>query len=193
MEQFLFFIFAIGGILAGWSVISSTNPVHSVLSLVLAFLNLSLLLLLLGIEFLPILFLIVYVGAIAILFLFVIMMLNIKLVEILDNTTRYVPIGIFIGIIFLWEIYLIFNKEILSLSISNNNQIFLFSWSNIKHLAEVLYTNYFLYFITGSFILLVAMFGAILLTITHEENIKRQDLFAQIATEYDKTIYNKTC
>ena len=81
-------------------VISSINPIHSVLSLVLAFFNLSILLLILGIEFLPILFLIVYIGAIAILFLFVIMMLNIKLIEILDNTTRYVPIGLFIGLIF---------------------------------------------------------------------------------------------
>lgn len=82
-------------------VISSVNPIHSILSLVLAFFNLSILLLILGIEFLPILFLIVYIGAIAILFLFVIMMLNIKLIEILDNTTRYVPIGFFIGLIFL--------------------------------------------------------------------------------------------
>lgn len=193
MEQFLFFIFAIGGIISGWSVISSTNPVHSVLSLVLAFSNLSILLLIIGIEFLPILFLIVYIGAIAILFLFVIMMLNIKLVEILDNTTRYIPIGLFIGIIFLWEIYLIFNKEILIVPENTNTDILVFTWTNIQNLTEVLYTNYFLFFIIGSLILLVAMFGAILLTISHEEDIKRQDIFAQISTEHDKTIYNKTC
>ena len=193
MEQFVFFLFAIGGIISGWMVISSVNPIHSILSLVLAFFNLSILLLILGIEFLPILFLIVYIGAIAILFLFVIMMLNIKLIEILDNTTRYVPIGFFIGLIFLWEIWLVFYKEILSLPLIFNENNNFFTTSNIEYLANVLYTEYFLFFIVGSLILLVAMIGAIILTISHEENIKRQDLFAQISTEYDKTIINKTC
>lgn len=193
MEQFLFFLFAIGGIISGWMVISSVNPIHSILSLVLAFFNLSILLLIQGIEFLPILFLIVYIGAIAILFLFVIMMLNIKLIEILDNTTRYIPIGFFIGLIFLWEIWLVFYKEILSLPLIFNENNNFFTTSNIEYLANVLYTEYFLFFIVGSLILLVAMIGAIVLTISHEENIKRQDLFAQISTEYDKTIINKTC
>lgn len=193
MENILFFIFTIGGIASSWLVISSTNPIHSVLSLVLVFANLSILLLLLGIEFLPILFLIVYVGAIAILFLFVIMMLNIKLIEIIDNTTRYVPIGIFIGLIFLWEIYLIFNKEILLLPQVINETYNIFSWNNIKCLANVLYVDYFIYFIIGGFILLVAMLGAIILTISHENTIKRQDLFAQISSEHDKTIISKTC
>lgn len=193
MDQFLFYFFAIGGIISAWMVISSTNPVHSVLSLVLAFANLSILLLILGIEFLPILFLIVYVGAIAILFLFVIMMLNIKLVEILDNTTRYVPIGLFIGLIFLWEIYLMFNKEILTIPLNITQNINITNWSNIKNLANVLYTDFFLFFMIGGLILLVAMLGAIILTITHQDNVKRQDLFAQISTEYDKTIKNKAC
>lgn len=192
MEQFLFFIFATGGIISSWMVISSINPIHSVLSLVLAFFNLSILLLILGIEFLPILFLIVYIGAIAILFLFVIMMLNIKLIEILDNATRYVPIGFFIGLIFLWEIYLVFYKNILSIpnNFSTTNSL---SWSNIEQIATILYTDYFLYLMIGSFILLVAMLGAIILTISHEEHIKRQDLFAQLSTEYNKTILNKKC
>lgn len=192
MEQLLFFIFGIGGIISSWFVISSTNPIHSILSLVLAFFNLSLLLILLGIEFLPILFLIVYVGAIAILFLFVIMMLNIKLVEILDNTTRYIPIGLFIGLIFLWEVYLIIYQEILFFPKLNVDNIIILTFSNIKQLANILYSNYFLFLITGSLILLVAMIGAIILTISHELNLKRQDLFAQISTNYDQTIINKS-
>jgi NADH-quinone oxidoreductase subunit J len=90
-------------------VISSTNPVHSIFSLVLVFANSSALLLMIGrdasAEFLALLFIIVYVGAIAILFLFVVMMLNIKMVEIADNASRYVPIGVIIGFIFLVDVY----------------------------------------------------------------------------------------
>jgi len=94
-------LLGLGAVYSGLMVISSRNPVHSVFYLVLAFITTSLLLIIMGIEFLSILFIIVYVGAIAILFLFVVMMLNIKLVEIMDNTTRYVPIGFIIGLIFL--------------------------------------------------------------------------------------------
>lgn len=185
-------IFAIGGIIAGWMVISATNPVHSVLSLVLAFANLSILLLLLGLEFLPLLFVIVYVGAIAILFLFVIMMLNIKLVEILDNTSRYLPVGLFIGLILLWQLYVAFNSEIISLPNDLNDISYelINKISNIKQLGYLLFTDYFLYFFLGGLILLIAMIGAIVLTITHEESVKRQDLFAQISTKYLNNIKN---
>jgi NADH:ubiquinone oxidoreductase subunit 6 (subunit J) len=102
-------LLGIGAVYSGLMVISSKNPVHSVFYLVLAFANTSILLLIKGVEFLSLLFLIVYVGAIAILFLFVVMMLNIKLVEIIDNTTRYVPIGFIIGIVFLSMIISILN------------------------------------------------------------------------------------
>ncbi len=186
------FVFALGGIVAGWMVISAPNPVHSVLSLVLSFANLSILLLLLGLEFLPLLFLIVYVGAIAILFLFVIMMLNIKLVEILDNSSRYLPIGVFIGIIFIWEILITLNNNITVLPTLNAYSTFdnIVKTTNIQQLAELLYTQYFLHFWVGAMILLVAMIGAIVLTISHEETVKRQDLFAQISTKNDLSVYN---
>ena len=153
-----------------------------------------------GVEFLSILFIIVYVGAIAILFLFVVMMLNIKLVEIMDNTTRYVPIGVIIGLIFLslvssliefefnWSNVIGLNLPIMPYEIQTTNTL------NIEAIGNILYTDYFLFFIIASFILLVAMIGAIILTIYHEEKIKRQDLFSQIATEYNKTVitYNST-
>ena len=171
-------------------VISSTNPVHSVLSLVLAFANLSILLLLLGLEFLPILFLIVYVGAIAILFLFVIMMLNIKLIEILDNATRYVPIGVIIGFVFFWELYLVINNTLISFPKNDNNNFIVYVKTNLNILAETLYTDYFTFLLLGSLILLVAMLGAIVLTITNETGIKRQDLFAQISSTHKKTVKN---
>jgi NADH-quinone oxidoreductase subunit J len=185
METFIGLL-GIGAIYSGWMVISSKNPVHSVFYLVLAFANITVLLLIIGVEFLSLLFLIVYVGAIAILFLFVVMMLNIKLVEIIDNTTRYVPIGFIIGLIFLSMISStigIYSTSIeggLSLKIINN--------TNIESLGYILYTDYFLFFIIASLILLVSMIGAIILTIYHEDQIKRQDLFSQISTEYNKTV-----
>ena len=134
-------------------------------------------------------------GAIAILFLFVIMMLNIKLVEIFDNTSRYLPVGIFIGLIFLWEIYMTFNKELLEIPSKTEYLDFytINKLSNIKLLGNLLYENYFIHFFIGALILLVAMLGAIVLTLSHEENLKRQDLFAQISTKHIYTIKNRTC
>lgn len=184
---------AIGAVYSGLMVISSINPIHSVFYLVLAFINSSLLLIIMGVEFLSILFIIVYVGAIAILFLFVVMMLNIKLVEIMDNTTRYVPIGFIIGLIFLTLISSLIELElnwnnVIGLNLLADYEISTTSPLNIEAIGNILYTDYFLFFIIASFILLVAMIGAIILTIYHEEKIKRQDLFSQIATEYNKTV-----
>jgi len=104
ISEILFIMFGMGAIMSGILVISSNNPIHSIFALVLGFGNVSSIMILLGVEFLGVLFLIVYVGAIAILFLFVIMMLNIKLVELLDNATRYIPIGMIIGVLLLIEI-----------------------------------------------------------------------------------------
>ncbi len=184
-------ILGIGAMFSGLMVISSKNPVHSVFYLVLAFANSSILLLILGVEFLSLLFLIVYVGAIAILFLFVVMMLNIKLVEIIDNTTRYVPIGFIIGLIFLSMISSTVGVGNLPNNIgASTESLKIISNTNIESLGYILYTDYFLFFIIASFILLVAMIGAIILTIYHEDKIRRQDIFSQITTEYQKTIIN---
>ncbi len=184
-------LLGLGAVYSGLMVISSRNPVHSVFYLVLAFITTSLLLIIMGIEFLSILFIIVYVGAIAILFLFVVMMLNIKLVEIMDNTTRYVPIGFIIGFIFL-SLILTSLVSFPSLQGSLESSIeFISKVSplNVESIGSILYTDYWLFFIIASFILLVSMIGAIILTIYHEEKIKRQDLFSQIATEYQQTVY----
>lgn len=190
METILFYIWTVGVIVSGWKVITSKNPVLSVIWLVSAFGNASLLLLLLGLEFLPILFIIVYVGAIAILFLFVVMLLNIKLVEITENATRYAPIGAIVGLVFLYEIFNTFKVE----SIENNLEIIEYTTivktTNIELIGEILYTEYWIYFIVSSLILLVSMVGAIVLCLYHEEGIKRQDLFAQVATEYTRTVQN---
>jgi NADH-quinone oxidoreductase subunit J len=173
-------------------VISAINPVHSVFYLVLTFINTSLLLLVLGVEFLSILFIIVYIGAIAVLFLFVVMMLNIKLIELIDNTTRYIPIGFIVGVLFLTSLSSITDVigGDIKLPTVTTTYIKSINPTNIELIGNVLYTNYFLLFIIASLILLVAMIGAIILTIHHSDQIKRQDLFSQIATEYNKTVFN---
>jgi len=190
MESFLFWLWSLSGVFSGYQVISSNNPIMSVFWLILAFLNAAFLLLLLGLEFLPILFCIVYAGAIGIMFLFVVMLLNIKLVEISENATRYLPIGMIIGFIFLYQIY--FALSVGSYEASWEMVYFteLVASSNIEQLGAVLYTDYFIYFLVSSLVLLVSMIGAMVLCLYHEEGIKRQDLFGQVATEYDKTVVN---
>lgn len=193
ISEILFMIFGISAITAGILVISSNNPIHSIFSLVLAFANISFIMILLGVEFLGVLFLIVYVGAIAILFLFVIMMLNIKLVELLDNATRYVPIGMIIGVFLLIEITILLQNIFPSVSSSINlmetyQYTNIVNYTNLYALGQVLYQEYSVYIIIASVILLVAMLAGIILTLTHEESVKRQDLFSQIATDYHKTV-----
>ena len=188
--QLLTGIFAIGAIATGFLVITAKNPIISVFYLVLTFVNASILLLIQGVEFLSLLLIIVYVGAIAILFLFVVMMLNIKRVELVGNATRYVPVGFIIGLIFLS----IIKEKVLILDIATAEfgttitELHLTTNTNIVALGDILYTHYSAYFIMSGVILLIAMIGAIILTISHEEVIKRQDIFSQIATEFDKTI-----
>lgn len=187
----IFYLFAASAILSSLIVITSKNPIHSIFALVVSFANVSILLILLGVEFLGLLFLIVYVGAIAILFLFVVMMLNIKLVELLDNATRYIPIGILIGIIFYIELSLFLPSihEMTSFhSISTFDFLNVLPFNNILLIAEYLYTDFGHFFLFASVILLVAMLAAIVLTLSHSINVKRQDLFVQINTDYHKTI-----
>lgn len=120
-------------------------------------------------------------------------MLNIKLVEIIDNTTRYVPIGFIIGLIFLGAIASVLLPFSQTISTWNKGSIEDISISplgetNIEALGSIIYTDYFLFFIIASLILLVAMIGAIILTIYHEEGVRRQDLFSQVATEHMKAV-----
>lgn len=192
MIENLWWVFSIGALISGLLVISSTNPVHSVFALVLAFSNSCFLLLMLGVEFLGFLLMIVYVGAIAILFLFVVMMLNVRLVEIMDNATRYVPAGLIIGIIFLLQLLIITDEQLIS---ANANTVWnileyseyplhvegkIYNWINTTLLGSYLYTEGWIYFLISSMVLLVSMVGAIVLTLHHEKGIKRQDIFSQV-------------
>lgn len=192
MLDFIFLFFALGAIVTALLVISKNNPVHSVFFLVLTFGNISAILLLLGVDFLAIIFWIVYVGAIAILFIFVIKLINIKIVELFDNSSRYLPVGFFIGFILFFELFLYINSFTSlfdsGFDINSYDYTNVYKSTNIELLGQILYTDYWLNLIIASIILLVAMIGAILLTLGHESVIKRQDIFTQINRKYVLTL-----
>ena len=194
MFDYIFMAFGLGAIITALLVISKNNPVHSVFFLVLTFGNTSALLLLLGVEFIAIIFWIVYVGAIAILFIFVIKLINIKIVELLDNSSRYLPVGFIIGFLLLLEIFIYIdsytNIDYYFLPLNNItfNYTGIAGSTNIELLGQILYTDYWLNLILASIILLVAMVGAILLTLGHETDVKRQDIFSQINKKYNITM-----
>ena len=166
--------------------ISSSNAVHSVLFLILVFFNITGLLLLLGVEFLSFMFLIIYVGAIAVLFLFVVMMLNIKIISKKNNVFSIFPIGLSIFVILFAHIsstvdidftFFLTAYEPNWISwINENNTRF-----NIETIGYVLYTKFSFIFLTSGIILLVAMLGAIVLTMYQRPLIKRQDIIKQLS------------
>jgi NADH:ubiquinone oxidoreductase subunit 6 (subunit J) len=162
--NFLFYLFSSLALLAGIMVIQARNPVHSVLFLILVFFNVAGLLVLLGLDFFAMIFLVVYVGAIAVLFLFVVMMLNIKLSEINEKKLRYLPIGGLLGILFLFEMFLIVDNDLIPLlsnskatNISSITEIYSLEftdWSailetvtNINAVGQLIYTYYFFFFL----------------------------------------------
>nr|QGX43501.1 NADH dehydrogenase subunit 6 [Thoosa mismalolli] len=173
----LFYLFASSIVISGVMVISALNPVHSVLWMVVAFIGASALFIILEVEFIALILLIVYVGAIAILFLFVIMMLNLTGLETTDRS-NYLPTGFIIGVVFLSEALILQTRTSTAESHINSNWNFL-EVSNIEVLGRVLYTNYCYLFILASFILLVALIGAIVLTHDTRVRVKRQDIFIQ--------------
>lgn len=191
----LFYIFASIAIVAGILVIQSRNPVHSVLFLILVFLNVAALLILLGLDFFAMVLLVVYVGAIAVLFLFVVMMLNIKLAEVNEQKLRYLPIGGFIGLLFLFEMFVIIDNDVCFYDWG----VYSFTeWStlvqnstNIEAVGQLVYTYFFHDFLLAGIILLVAMIGAIVLTMHRGANIKVQDVFEQNTRDFQKTVVKR--
>ena len=259
----LFSLFASIALISGVMVIRARNPVHSVLFLIVVFCSSSGLLMLLGLDFFAMVFLVVYVGAIAVLFLFVVMMLNIKLAEIHENVLRYIPVGGLVGILFLCEILVVIDNDLIPLVTPIAPSVFTFSqgltfgqqlylgglfvqefvgalffgkiaitdlgvvfseflkdlttpynvpslplWStaewnpvvhtewanqlqvvtNIEAVGQLIYTYYVIYFFLAGLILLVAMIGAIVLTMHQGTPVKRQDLFFQNARKFSETV-----
>tara|TARA_Y100001970_G_scaffold272196_1_gene368571 strand:- start:643 stop:1194 length:552 start_codon:yes stop_codon:yes gene_type:complete len=163
-------------------VISSKNPVHSVLFLILSFINASCLFVLLGAEFLAMILAVVYVGAVAVLFLFVVMMLDINFVKLREGFLQYLPFGALLGVVLLIELsMLFFNKNLSEISVVEYSSVPIFSKTeNTKDLGAVLYTDYFLLFQLSGVILLVAMIGSIVLTLRDRSNVKKQNISEQI-------------
>ena len=178
-----FYLFSVVAVASAIMVITSRNPVHSVLFLILCFFNAAGLFILMGAEFLAMILVVVYVGAVAVLFLFVVMMLDVDFVKLREGVAGYLPVGGIIGLIVLVELALVLgtwtiSPAALKSATAPDNAATI---TNTRALGEVLYTKYFLYFQVAGLILLVAMVGAIVLTLRHKEGVKRQNVSVQVA------------
>ena len=181
-----FYLFSTVLLLSSLMVISTKNPVHSVLFLILAFLNAAGIFVILHAEFLAMILIIVYVGAVAVLFLFVVMMLDFKTSLEKDNILQYMPIGLLIGLVFIAELVIVLINTRLDLSniqILSNPLDNFSDQSNTEAIGSILYTNYVLYFQLSGVILLVAMVGSIVLTLRDREGVKRQIVSEQVDRE----------
>jgi NADH-quinone oxidoreductase subunit J len=177
-----FYLFSAVMIGAAFMVISSRNPVHSVLFLILAFFNAAGLFLLLGAEFLAMILVVVYVGAVAVLFLFVVMMLDVDFTEFKQGVLQYLPIGGTVGAIVLLELILVVSGwTIGAAAIANVATPAPPGMTNTLALGRVLYTQYVYLFEAAGLILLTAMIGAIVLTLRHKIGVKRQNVALQNA------------
>jgi NADH-quinone oxidoreductase subunit J len=182
LPALFFYLFAGVCVASAVMVIVSRNPVHSVLFLILAFVNASGLFVLMGAEFLAMMLIVVYVGAVAVLFLFVIMMLDVDFVQLREGFIEYLPVGLVVGGIFMFELLLIVGSWLIQPDTTRAITAAIpANVSNTEALGLVLYTKYIHYFQLAGIVLLVAMIGAIVLTLRHKASVKRQDINVQNA------------
>jgi NADH-quinone oxidoreductase subunit J len=176
-----FYLFA--GICVGsaFMVIAARNPVHSVLYLILAFVNAAGLFVMMGAEFLAMILIVVYVGAVAVLFLFVVMMLDVDFAELKQGALQYLPIGMLVGGIFLAELVLVVGAWAIGSGVPQAiTSPIPAKIPNTEAIGLVLYTRYVYFFQAAGIILLVAMIGAIVLTLHHRVHVRRQNIAAQV-------------
>ena len=191
IQALAFYLFALTAIAAAVMVISARNPVHSVLFLILAFFNSAGLFILIGAEFLAMILVIVYVGAVAVLFLFVVMMLDINFVELREGFLQYLPIGALVGIILVAELVLIFGSwvinpeaaQIIAAPSAAPSEI-----TNTHALGRLIYTEYVYLFQAAGLVLLVAMIGAIVLTLRARPDARRQRIAEQVSRPVEEII-----
>lgn len=193
IQTVLFYAFSFMTVASGVMVISSRNPVHSVLFLILAFFNAAGLFVLLGAEMLAMLLVIVYVGAVAVLFLFVVMMLNINFVRMKEGFLRYLPVGLLVAAVLFTELFLVLkvssdridikSKTIVTDTLENTQAA-----TNAHAIGNVLYTDYIVPFQLAGIILLIAMVGAITLTLRRREGVKKQDVEEQLSRDPSKSV-----
>ena len=191
VQAVMFYVFAVLAVAAGVLVVASRNPVHSVLFLIMAFFNVAGLFVLIGAEFLGMILVIVYVGAVAVLFLFVVMMLDIDFAQLRGGFVRYLPIGALVGFILLAELILVIGSWVIipgmpgTPGLSGAGGVTL---TNTRALGDILYTRYLFAFQAAGLILLVAMIGAIVLTLRHRADVRRQSVSAQLARARAQTV-----
>jgi NADH-quinone oxidoreductase subunit J len=184
VQAIMFYVFAALAVASGVLVVFSRNPVHSVLFLIVAFFNAAGLFVLIGAEFLAMILVIVYVGAVAVLFLFVVMMLDIDFADLRGGFVRYLPIGALVGFILLAELVLVIGSwavvpgmpRLPAASAAGGAAM-----TNTRALGDILYTRYLFAFQAAGLILLVAMIGAIVLTLRRRADVRRQSIAAQLA------------
>lgn len=189
MSVFAFYLFAISAITGGLFTVISRQPVHSVLWLILAFISSAGLFVLLGAEFVAMLLVIVYVGAVAVLFLFVVMMLDVDFAELKAEMAKYMPLALLIGLVILMQFVMAYGAwetahaapELLQNPAPADKH-------NTEALGLIIYDQYFLLFQLAGLILLVAMIGAIVLTLRHRVDIKRQNIVAQMMRDPAKAM-----
>ena len=175
-----FYLFSAVMIASAFMVIAARNPVHSVLFLILAFVNASGLFLLLGAEFLAMILVVVYVGAVAVLFLFVVMMLDVDFAELKQGFTQHLPLGVGVGLVVLAELGMVaLGWRTSPLAASAAASPIPDNMSNTAALGQILYTKYAVFFEASAMVLLTAMIGAIVLTLHHRPNVKRQSIEEQ--------------
>jgi NADH-quinone oxidoreductase subunit J len=186
LQPLFFYLFSAITVAAAFMVIAAKNPVHSVLFLILAFFNAAGLFILLGAEFLAMILVVVYVGAVAVLFLFVVMMLDVDFAEFRTGFLQYLPVGAGVGLVLLVELVLVLGTAFIAPETVTGapapmpppDQV-----SNTEAIGQLLYTRYIFFFQTAGLILLVAMIGAIVLTLRHKAGVKRQDIARQNARD----------
>ncbi len=191
LEAISFYAFAAVAIASAVMVISARNPVHSVLFLILAFFNAAGLFVLMGAEFIAMILVIVYVGAVAVLFLFVVMMLDINFVELRQGFLQYLPIGALVGLVLLAELVLILGSWVVAPETASRiaaptpeaTEV-----TNTHAIGQILYTDYIYLFQSAGLILLIAMIGAIVLTLRSRDGVKRQKISEQVARTREESV-----
>lgn len=191
VQAIAFYVFAGITIASAAMVIGSRNPVHSVLFLILAFFNSAGLFVLMGAEYLAMTLVIVYVGAVAVLFLFVVMMLDINFVQLRQGFLQYLPIGGLIGLVLTVELLMVVSGWVISPADPKNasvNTEVIDGVSNTLALGRLIYTKYVYLFQASGLILLIAMLGAIVLTLRQREGVKRQRIMAQLDRKPEEAV-----
>jgi len=181
-QAITFYLLAATTLVAGLAVISARNPVHSVLFLITTFFSAAGLFILLGAEFLAMILVVVYVGAVAVLFLFVVMMLDVDFTALRQGFAQYLPIGLLVaGVLTVEMIVVALSVAVNGAAAKSTGPLGASSVTNAEAIGRVLYTDYIYFFQVAGLVLLVAMIGAIVLTLKHREGVKRQDIAAQVA------------